>query len=199
VEGEMKLILHTVAGMVIGLIFASPVLDIQLQHNDEDREQRTKAQLEKILQNYDLSKWTFTRKIIIAARVVPHSHPVLTLSTRHLDSDDLLLSTYIHEQLHWWLDANPENQKNAEDALRKIYPKVPVGNPDGADSEQSTYMHLVDCYLEMQADRALLGEQRANDVMKFWSGDHYRWIYRTVMSDEPKIAEIVRKNHLDIK
>ncbi len=195
----MRTPLHSILISLIALVFSSPVLDVQLQHNDEDREQKTKAQLEKILKEYDLSKWTFTRKIIIAARVIPHSHPVLTLSTRHLDSDDLLLSTYVHEQLHWWLDANPDREKNAEDALRKIYPKVPVGNPDGADSEQSTYMHLVDCYLEMQADRALMGRERTDKVMEFWAGDHYRWIYRTVMSDEPKIAEIVRNNHLEVK
>jgi hypothetical protein len=131
--------------------------------------------------------------------VAPHSHPVLTLSTRHLDSDDLLLSTYVHEQLHWWLDANPKRLEKAENALRRIYPKVPVGDPDGSDSEESTYMHLVDCYLEMKADRALMGEQRTEKVMEFWAGDHYRWIYRMVMSDEPKIAEIVQKNNLEVK
>ena len=195
----MKASLYSIVIGMVAVIFSSPVLDIQLQHNDEDREQRTKAQLERILKQYDLSKWTFTRKIIIAARVAPHSHPVLTLSTRHLDSDDLLLSTYVHEQLHWWLDANPDREKNAEDALRKIYPKVPVGNPDGADSEQATYMHLVDCYLEMQADRALMGKERTDKIMEFWAGDHYRWIYKTVMSDEPKIAEIVQANHLEVK
>jgi hypothetical protein len=195
----MSAMLHSAFAGLLALIFASPALDIQLQHNDEDREQKTKMQLEKILQEHDLSKWTFTRKIVIAARVPPHSHPVLTLSTRHLDSDDLLLSTYVHEQLHWWLDANPERLKKAEDALRKMYPKVPEGNFDGGDSEESTYMHLVDCYLELQADRALMGRSRTNDVMKFWEGDHYRWIYKTVMSDEPKIAKVVRENHLEVK
>ena len=29
------------------------------------------------------------------------SHPVLTLHTRHRRDDDLLLSTFLHEQLHW--------------------------------------------------------------------------------------------------
>jgi len=191
--------LHLTVIGALAMIFASPALDIQLQHNDEDREQRTKAQLERILQAYDLGKYTFTRKIIIAARVGPHSHPVLTLSTRHLDSDDLLLSTYVHEQLHWWLDANPERLKKAETALERIYPKVPVGDPDGADTEEATYMHLVDCYLEMKADRALMGEQRTTKVMEFWAGDHYRWIYKTVMSDESRIGRIVKKNHLQVK
>jgi hypothetical protein len=195
----MKIWIHSVVFGAMAMAFSSPVLEIQFQHNDDDREQKTKIQLERILNTYDLSKYTFTRKIIIAARVAPHSHPVLTLSTRHLDSDDLLLSTYVHEQLHWWLDANPKRLKKAEDALRTIYPKVPVGDPDGADSEESTYMHLVDCYLEMKADQALMGEQRTGRVMEFWVGDHYRWIYKTVMSNEPEIAKIVQKNHLEVK
>jgi hypothetical protein len=198
-ERKMKISLHSVVIGLIAVFFSSPIIDIQLQHNDEDREQKAKAQLERILQKYDLSKYIFTSKIVIAARVVPHSHPVLTLSTRHLDSDDLLLSTYVHEQLHWWLDANPDHEKNAEAALRKLYPQVPVGNPDGADSKESTYMHLVDCYLEMQADRALMGQERAMAVMHFWATDHYRWIYKTVMNDESNIAAIVKENNLEVK
>lgn len=194
----MKASWQFVIAIVIAAVFASPALDIQLLHNNE-REQKTKEQLEGILQKHDVSKWTFTRKIVIAAQVTPHSHPVLTLSTRHLDSDDLLLSTYVHEQLHWWLDANSEQTRKAEDALRKIYPKVPVGYPEGAQDEESTYLHLIDCYLEMQADRELMGETRAAAVMQFWAGDHYRWVYRTVISDEGKIAEIVRKNQLEVK
>jgi hypothetical protein len=37
---------------------------------------------------------------------------------------------------------------------------VPVGLPQSAESEYSTYGHLVDCYLEILADRELLGAER---------------------------------------
>jgi hypothetical protein len=40
--------------------------------------------LERLLKQYDLSKWIFTRKVIIDQGEIPHSHPVLTLHTRHL-------------------------------------------------------------------------------------------------------------------
>jgi hypothetical protein len=194
----MNALLHSVIATGIAALLSSPALDIELMHNNE-REQKTKAQLEGILQRYDVSKWTFTHKIVIAAQVAPHSHPVLTLSTRHLDSDDELLSTYVHEQLHWWLDANLKRTQKAERALQKIYPRTPLGYPEGAEDEESNYLHLIDCYLEMQADRALIGKKGAAEVMEFWANDHYRWVYRTVIHDESMIAKIVRKNHLEVK
>ena len=68
-------------------------LEISLKNKDQ-REEQTKQQLERLLSTYDLSKWIFTRKILIESRVIPHSHPVLTLSTRHLKDDELLLATF---------------------------------------------------------------------------------------------------------
>jgi len=32
--------------------------------------------------------------------------------------------------------------------------------------------------------------------MHFWAGDHYRWVYRTVLADGPKIDEILRHHGL---
>jgi hypothetical protein len=163
-----------------------------------DAELKTKEQLRRLLDSYDLRKYTYTRQIIIDENAIPHSRPVLTLHTRHLHSDDELLSTYIHEQLHWFLDAHRQQTEEAESQLRKLYPKVPVGYPDGAEDEESTYMHLIDCYLEMQADRQLLGAERAAVVMKFWAGDHYRWVYKTVVDDESKIGSIAEREHLSL-
>jgi hypothetical protein len=179
------------------LCFAADAIHIETR-NGTAPELQTKAQLEKILTSYDLNKYTFTRNVVIDQQAIPHSHPVLTLHTRHLNSDDQLLSTYVHEQLHWYLDAHSRDTQAAEADLRKIYPHIPVGYPDGAQDEESTYLHLIDCYLEMRADRELMGDQPASEVMKFWAGDHYRWIYRTVLADEAKIAEVVQREHLDL-
>lgn len=180
-----------------GAGFAADSIEIKLK-NATESERQTKAQLGRLLNSYDLSKYTFTREVVIDEHSIPHSHPVLTLHTRHLDSDDQLLSTYIHEQLHWYLTAHDKQTRAAEAELRKLYPRVPVGYPDGAQDEESTYLHLIDCYLEMQADRRLMGRQRAADIMKFWVGDHYRWIYKTVVQDEMRIAEIVKREDLDV-
>jgi len=177
--------------------FAADSIEIKLR-NDTDAERQTKVQLERLLNSYDLSKYTFTRQVVIDEHAIPHSHPVLSLHTRHLNSDDQLLSTYVHEQLHWYLAAHDKQTQAAEAELRKLYPKVPAGYPDGAQDEESTYLHLIDCYLELQADRHLMGPQRAAEVMQFWSGDHYRWVYKTVLQDEARIAEIVKRQNLEL-
>ena len=177
--------------------FAADSIEIKLR-NDTDAERQTKVQLERLLNSYDLSKYTFTRHVVIDEHAIPHSHPVLTLHTRHLNSDDQLLSTYVHEQLHWYLAAHDQQTQAAEAELRKLYPKVPAGYPDGAQDEESTYLHLIDCYLELQADRHLMGPQRAAEVIQFWSGDHYRWVYKTVLQDEARIAEIVKRQNLEL-
>lgn len=110
----------------------------------------------------------------------------------------MLLSAYLHEQLHWYLEAHRAQTEAAEQELRKLYPKVPVGYPEGAQDEESTYLHLVDCYLEMKADRQLMGTERAAKVMAFWAGDHYTWVYKTVTRDEKTISGIIEKQHLEI-
>ena len=45
-------------------------------------EQRGRVQLERLLATHDLSRWLFTRTVQIQSRVIPHSHPVLTLNTQ---------------------------------------------------------------------------------------------------------------------
>jgi hypothetical protein len=169
---------------------------IRTEH-DSAPELATKAELERLIAAHDLSQWTFTHEIVIDEKSIPHSHPVLTLHTRHLKQDDELLSTYLHEQLHWFLTGHPAETKAAEQDLMKLYPQVPVGYPDGANNTESTYLHLLVCQLEQQADRAVLGEQRTGQVMQFWAADHYRWVYRTVLQDEAKIEDILKRNHLD--
>jgi lysophospholipase L1-like esterase len=175
----------------------SSAISIELEHGSE-AELKTRQQLQKLLDSYDLRKYTFTHAVVIDEKSIPHSHPVLTLHTRHLNSDDELLSTYVHEQLHWFLDQHLEQTQAAEDELRKVYPKVPFGNADGARDEESTYLHLITCYLEMIADRKLMGKERTAAAMNFWAGDHYRWIYKTVMQDESKIGNVVTRHHLQI-
>lgn len=194
----LRIFIVILAGLCFGLqCSAADAIHIELK-NGTDAERETKMQLERLLKSYDLTAYTFTREVVIDEHSIPHSHPVLTLHTRHLRSDDLLLSTYLHEQLHWYLSAHPDQTQAAESDLRKMYAQIPVGGKDGAQNEESNYLHVIDCYLEMQADRAVMGSQRTSDVMKFWSGDHYRWIYRAVIEDEAQIAGVLAKDHLGL-
>jgi hypothetical protein len=172
-------------------------IEIKLQHGDA-AEKATREQLLRLLRTYDVGPWIFTRSVVIDSTpgVIPHSHPVLTLSVRHLKDDDLLLSTFIHENLHHFLSQNREKADAAVTELRAAFPKVPVGYPDGADSESSTYEHLIVTYLECRADKELLGELRAFNVCQFWAADHYRWIYHRLFEEGYLIGPIVGKNGL---
>ena len=145
---------------------------------------------------YDLYKWIFTQKIEIDENATPHSHPVLTLSARHVKDDELLLSTFVHEQTHWHFVNNEKLTDAALKDLKVMFPQVPKQGPEGARDEESTYIHLFVCYLEYRADRELLGELRARQVMEFWATDHYTWIYKTVLERPRDIGGILFKHKL---
>lgn len=172
-------------------------IKISLKNNAAD-EAQTRTQLQRLLGQYDLSRFIFTREIVIDRQAIPHSHPVLTLSTRHLKDDELLLSTFVHEQFHWFLSEREEQTEKAKQELRAIFPNAPAGFPEGARDENSTYLHLLVNVLEYAAVRQLLGELKARQVMEFWATDHYRWIYRQVLSEGRKIREVMIKHKLTI-
>jgi hypothetical protein len=159
-------------------------------------EQQTQQRLLDLLAHHDFSRWTFTRKIVIDEDEIPHSHPVLTLHARHRHDDELLASTYVHEQMHWFLAAHPDDLARATARLRTLYPKIPVGYPEGSADEAGNYEHLLVIWLEMRADQQLFGELRTWELMHFWAEDHYTWLYRTVAGDPRAIGAVAREFHL---
>lgn len=177
--------------------FASDI-SIQLAHNS-DREQQAKAQLERLLGQYDTSKYTFTHTVIIEEHAIPHSHPVLTLNTRHLHEDDAALSAFLHEQIHWFLAEHGTQTDTAEQELKTWYATPPVGAPEGAQDVASDYLHLIVCELEREADLSLLGPERTEAVMRFWADDHYKWVYKTVIADHTRIQALIRRHNLEIR
>lgn len=185
----------TVFGMLASALAADSV-SIQLAHHTP-REMQTAQALKQILASYDLHKYIFTRDVVIEERAMNHAFPVLTLNARFADSPDELLSSFVHEQLHWHLRIHDSDQKAAIFELRQMYPTAPVGLPEGADSAYSTYGHLVDCYLEIQADRELIGPKRTEEVIK--NKPWYTWIYKTVLRDEPRIRAVVQEHSLEVK
>ncbi|HWN41800.1 MAG TPA: hypothetical protein VNW71_06230 [Thermoanaerobaculia bacterium] len=178
---------------------AAPTAPIEIELKQGSPEEvRTRDQLLRLLREHDLGRWIFTRKVVIdgTPRLIPHSHPVLTLSTQSLKDDELLLSTFVHEQLHWYLEENHERAKPALEELRKLYPDAPSGPPGGARDLESTYRHLIVCYWEIRAAKELLGELRGFQVGQFWAQDHYMWIYRKVMEEGYKIGPVIHKHGL---
>ena len=174
---------------------ADSTLTIVLAHGTP-AEVQTRVQLERLLAEHDTSPWQFTSEVVIDASAIPHSHPRLTLHTRHLRDDDLLLSTYLHEQLHWFLSERDSAADAAVRDLRRLFPTTPVGHPEGGSDETSNYHHLLVIYLEDRANRTLLGELRAHQILEFWANDHYTWIYQTVRDRGVEIGRVVRDHGL---
>ncbi|HUL75460.1 MAG TPA: hypothetical protein VLT86_20270 [Vicinamibacterales bacterium] len=185
------------AWLVLGAaIAAAPTVKITVKRGS-DRELRTKAELEKVLRDYDLTKYLFTRDVVIEEQAINHAFPELTLNARFADSEDDLLSSFVHEELHWHLRDRGSVMPRVVADLRQLYPRVPVGGTEGAETEYSTYGHLIDCYLEILADRQLIGPERTAAVIA--RKGHYTWIYKTDLQDEPRIATIVARYQLAVR
>ncbi|MEX2246829.1 MAG: hypothetical protein WEC75_09085 [Dehalococcoidia bacterium] len=170
-------------------------LAITLAHESE-RERLTRDALLKLLSEYDLTPWLATTRVVIDETAVPHSHPVLTLHARHVTAPDLLLSTFVHENIHWLLRPKLGAVSKAMAELRNLYPEIAVAPPAGAGDRQSSYLHLIVNYLELVAMRKLAGHDRAGAVFDVWRKHHYTQLYEIVLGDEFLVASVVERNGL---
>jgi len=186
------------SGLALLFLFVSPVLaavkgsTVRLEitlASDTQPEKFAESQLRRLLAKYNLDALVFTKKIRIASHVIPHSHPVLTLNTRHIDDDEQQLATFIHEQMHWYLSRHEKGTAAAIADLRKVYPIVPEKGPRGARNEHSTYLHLIINLLEFDGLANYLGRDRARAVIG--RRDYYIWIYDTVLRDETNIRAVM--------
>lgn len=164
--------------------------------NNTPTEQRTKAALLRLLDQYDLEPYLYTKEIMVQDSVIPHSHPVLTVNTN--DTTDLLvLSTLLHEQMHWYSLYLEEKSETFISTMKERYPEVPTSLPEGGHSEESTYLHLLVNYLEYEALRRVTGVEQAEEVMKHWTTHHYTWIYKTVLEDYAQLNELALSLGID--
>ena len=125
-----------------------------------------------------------------------HSHPVLTLNTRFVDDDRKQLAMFLHEQFHWYTFERGDQMGAATAEVRERFPTVPVGKPEGAHSEFSTYIHLIVCYLELQAVTELQGESFARESLA--ANKNYTWIYEQVLSDDGFIKGVLQRHGLSL-
>lgn len=153
-------------------------------------------ELRTLLSSFDLRDWVQAPVVRIDETQIPHSHPVVTLHTRHRGNPDDLLAVFLHEQFHWWVMERRDALSAAVDDLRTIYPEVPVGGPAGARSESSSYLHLVVCHLELQAMQALRGDEVARATLA--KNTHYTWIYEQVL-DDPRVGEVLTRHELVVR
>jgi hypothetical protein len=169
-------------------------IDVDLEHARREGE-RVHGLLMALRRRHELSRFEYTKIVRIVPGGDTFSHPVLTLGNRFAGSEDVLLSTYLHEQMHWylWHLGTPERDPVAPffDELVKRYPGAPTSLPDGARNYESTYLHLVVNWLEIAATSELIGRPRAAAVAD--QSHTYRWIYRTVLEDWDLLGELYER------
>ena len=170
-------------------------IDIDLDHARREGD-RVRDMLAALRRRHDLARYEFTRMVRIVPGGDTHAHPILTLGNRFARNEDELLSTYLHEQMHWylWHLGTPEHDMVAPfmDELVRRYPDAPTSPPDGALGFDATYLHLVVNWLEIAATAELIGRERAVAVAR--TQRSYRWIYRTVLRDWDPLAELYERH-----
>ncbi len=164
--------------------------------NSSRSELHARDRIQNILERFDLSKYTFTQEIIIEDRAIPHSHPVLTLNSFPYNDENIILETFIHEQLHWYLESLPRKLAEAVTELKKQYPKAPWGFPLGCVDQNSTYEHLILCRLSHKIMRKLIGNDDASKVLYYLQNHHYLWVYETIQKDSEYLDSILDKYEL---
>jgi hypothetical protein len=172
-------------------------VDVDIEHARREGE-RVHALLMALRRRHDLARFEYTRVVRIVPGGDTFAHPILTLGNRFAGNEDLLLSTYLHEQMHWylWHLGTPEQDPVAPffDELVRRYPEAPTTLPDGARNYESTYLHLVVNWLEVAATSELIGRPRACAVAD--QSHTYRWIYRTVLQDWDMLGELYERHGL---
>jgi hypothetical protein len=170
-------------------------IDIDLEHARLEGE-RVRGMLEALRRRHDLSRYEYTRVVRIVPGGETYSHPMLTLGNRFAENEDVLLSTYLHEQMHWylWYLGTPDRDPVAPffDELVRRYPEAPTELPEGARNYESTYLHLVINWLEVAATGEFIGRARACAVAD--AQRTYRWIYRTVLRDWDALGELFERH-----
>jgi hypothetical protein len=172
-------------------------IDVDLDHARREAD-RVRDMLQALRRRHDLSRFEYTRLVRIVPGSDTFSHPMLTLGNRFADTEDLLLSTYLHEQMHWylWHLGTPDEDPVAPffDELVRRYPEAPTELPDGARSYEATYLHLVINWLEVAVTSEFIGRVRARSVAD--AQRTYRWIYRTVLRDWDALQELYERHGL---
>jgi hypothetical protein len=169
--------------------------EVKITAKDKFSEQ-AKTVLADLLTKYDLSPYIYTKEVVIESNIIPHSHPILTLKAEEKDKPDVLLGTFIHEQMHWyWIESSPGRDVGPRVDFKKKYKTFPVNPPEGASGESSTLQHLGVCWLEYQGLVQTIGIERARKVIS--EKPYYTWIYKKVLEDTDFIAGVMKKYKMD--
>ncbi|MEF2278924.1 hypothetical protein V3W47_11500 [Deinococcus sp. YIM 134068] len=182
--------------------------------NGTPDEERVRSALLDLMRQHDLSRWTWATDVRID-RDLPAlgqcsredgRHVVRLRSAKQPANVEGsapprinwhgLLTVYVHEQLHAYLDLKDDQVQQAVEELRHLYPSVPGGGEEGARSEFSTYLHLILCTLELEGVSSLIGEATYREIKA--EPRFYRFIYRTVLRDTDALRDLIRRHGLNL-
>jgi hypothetical protein len=146
--------------------------------------ERVRETLTVLRRRFDLSPFEYSKRVRISPLEIPHSHPIITLNT--FASDELgVLSTYLHEQMHWYLtwygQTWPAPWRELTKALHARYPDAPADPPEAAPDAFSTFMHLIINWLEIEATARFIAREKVIAYAR--ARPFYRWMYRIVIED----------------
>lgn len=161
-------------------------------------ELRTKQMLEELLEEHDVARFTFTNRVRIDEKATPHSHPVLTLSTRFMVRTlDCVIADYLHEQLHWYVAGRRSEARQADREWRTLYGRVPRSRKGGARTRRSTLLHLTVNWLEIESLKQVLDAERASNILDAKAvGSIYPWVYQKVRDDGERIRAVLDRTGL---
>lgn len=172
--------------------------DVSIDLSETQRvSEKIRAMVLKLRADHDLARFEYTRNVRIAPGEISHSHPILTLNSM-VREEHALLSLYLHEQMHWYVTwfshARGHAWRTVWSSLLTRYPEVPVVFPEGAHDAQSSYLHLMVNWLEIEAASTFLGRERAVEIAS--KNFVYSGLYRIVLSDWDELASLYRDNGL---
>ncbi len=154
--------------------------------------QQTRNEILRLAQKYDLSSFLYTKRILIDSKLEKTRwRPVLILNTKYKDYPNRLLAQLLHEELHWWMNTHKRNVQVAIPKLKRAFP----GSPKiyGSKDPDSTYRHLLICWMEFRALAKYVGLDSATDVLQhFVKVGRFPRIYKRILSDHSKVEEIVK-------
>ena len=158
-------------------------LEIDIDLSTVQREaERVRSMLRDLVRRFDLRPFEYSREVRIAPTEIPHSHPRITLNT-WVKSEIGLLSTYLHEQMHWYVTwyshASTPRWQAMLASLRDRYPSTPPPAQCGARDEFSTHLHLVVNWLEIEVASRFI--ERSNVIGHVLTLPFYQWIYQLLL------------------
>lgn len=178
----------------IALLSHPPAIELA---NGSFQEALTRDMLFELFAAYPLDKWRYAERIRIKDNVIPHSHPVLTLASQPDRHNPLrLLSSYIHEQLHWFwlLEQHADRRRQVWQVIRTTYSNIPVSPPEGCGSERSNYLHVAINYWEYLALTELVDEETARSFIE--RKPYYKAVYGLVLTEGKTIRSILDQYEL---